>query len=140
MFATQVRVNFNHEHFLSSKFSVKFHQMIFDAKQEILKFLFSCWCLFFVLLGLVWRKFNGEDVLIGNQFYSTANLRLFVVFNYVISWSSDITFPPKSKNLLTMLHTICNLREFIWQSGASRIGHHFFYFHDFKYLMQGWNC
>ena len=38
MFATQVRVNFNHEHFLSSKFSVKFHQMVFDAKQEIVKF------------------------------------------------------------------------------------------------------
>ena len=35
-------------------------------------------------------------MLIGNQFYSAANLRLFVVTNYVISWSSDITFPPKS--------------------------------------------
>ena len=158
--------------------------MIFDAKQEIVKFLFSCWCLFFLLLGSVWRKFNGEDVLIGNHFYSSANLRLFVVTNYVISWSSDITFPPKSafhgeigedcsrklatssdsteefvqkkegaykylynstivlsQTMKTMLHTIWNLRrEFVWQSGASRIGHHLLYSHDFKYLMQGWNC
>ena len=66
------------------------------CRQEIVKFLFSYWCLFFVLLGSVCRKFNGEDVLIGNHFYSSANLRLFVVTNYVISWSSDITFPPKS--------------------------------------------
>ena len=68
VFGTQVRVNFNHEHFLSSKFTVKFHQMIFDAKQEIVKFLFSYWCLFFVLLGSVCRKFNGEDVLKGMKF------------------------------------------------------------------------
>ena len=45
--------------------------------------------------GFSMEKIQWRGI-IGNQFYSSANLRLFVLTNYVISWSSDITFPPKS--------------------------------------------